>query len=64
LVFAVLLTGLILFGWPYVASYFLPTPAPVTSTAKSAATPAGAASTQVVLPAAGFQQEQKQEQEQ
>jgi len=52
LVFAVLLTGLILFGWPYVASYFLPTPAPVTSTAKSAATPAGAATSDVSVEAA------------
>jgi YidC/Oxa1 family membrane protein insertase len=52
LVFAVLLTGLILFGWPYVASYFFPTPAPVTSTAKSAATPAGAATSDVSVEAA------------
>jgi len=33
LIFAVLLTGVILFGWPYVASYFFPTPEPVSSSA-------------------------------
>ncbi len=39
LIFAVLLTGLILFGWPYVASTFFPTavPAPVTAPAKTEA---------------------------
>jgi len=47
LIFAVLLTGLILFGWPYVASYFFPTPAPVTSSATTAASPAGAATSDV-----------------
>jgi YidC/Oxa1 family membrane protein insertase len=52
LIFAVLLTGLILFGWPYVASYFFPTPAPVTSTAASTANPAGAATSDVSVEAA------------
>ena len=52
LIFAVLLTGLILFGWPYVASYFFPTPAPVASTASSAANPAGAATSDVSVEAA------------
>ncbi len=44
LILAVLLTGLILFGWPYVASTFFPTPAPapVTAPAKDGvAAPAG-----------------------
>jgi YidC/Oxa1 family membrane protein insertase len=40
LIIAVLLTGLILFGWPYVASQFFPTPAPVESTTKNEAAPA------------------------
>jgi len=52
LIFAVLLTGLILFGWPYVASYFFPTPPPVASTAASAANPAGAATSDVSVEAA------------
>ena len=52
LIFAVLLTGIILFGWPYVASYFFPTPAPVTSTATTAASPAGAATSNVSVEAA------------
>ncbi|MCE2728630.1 MAG: membrane protein insertase YidC [Sphingomonadaceae bacterium] len=52
LIFAVLLTGLILFGWPYVASYFFPTPAPVTSSATTAASPAGAATSDVHVEAA------------
>lgn len=52
LIFAVLLTGLILFGWPHVASYFFPTPAPVTSTAASTASPAGAATSDVSVEAA------------
>ena len=52
LIFAVLLTGLILFGWPYVASYFFPTPAPVTSTAASTAGPAGAVTSDVAVEAA------------
>jgi YidC/Oxa1 family membrane protein insertase len=47
-----LLTGLILFGWPYVASYFFPTPAPVTSTAASTAGPAGAVTSDVAVEAA------------
>jgi YidC/Oxa1 family membrane protein insertase len=44
LILAVLLTGLILFGWPYVASTFFPTaaPAPVTAPANSGVSaPAG-----------------------
>ncbi len=52
LIFAVLLTGLILFGWPYVASYFFPTPAPVTSSATTAASPAGAATSDLQVAAA------------
>ena len=52
LIFAVLLTGLILFGWPYVASYFFPTPPPVASTAASTASPAGAATSDVSVEAA------------
>lgn len=52
LIFAVLLTGLILFGWPYVASYFFPTPVPVTSSATTAASPAGAATSDVQVEAA------------
>ena len=55
LIFAVLLTGLILFGWPYVASYFFPTPAPVTSSATTAASPAGAATSDVPVTAAPAQ---------
>ena len=55
LIFAVLLTGLILFGWPYVASYFFPTAAPVASTAKSTASPAGAATSDVAVEAAPAQ---------
>ena len=55
LIFAVLLTGLILFGWPYVASYFFPTAAPVASTAKSTASPAGAATSEVAVEAAPAQ---------
>ena len=52
LIFAVLLTGLILFGWPYVASYFFPTPAPVTNGATTAASAAGAATSDVQVEAA------------
>lgn len=55
LIFAVLLTGLILFGWPYVASYFFPTAAPVASTAKSSASSAGAATSEVAVEAAPAQ---------
>jgi len=55
LIFAVLLTGIILFGWPYVASYFFPTPAPVASTAASATNPAGAATSDVSVEAAPAQ---------
>lgn len=40
LIFAILLTGLILFGWPYVASTFFPTPAAVEAPAKTEAAPA------------------------
>lgn len=47
LIIAILLTGLILFGWPYVASTFFPTPAPVTSTTSSGAAPVGAATGEV-----------------
>jgi YidC/Oxa1 family membrane protein insertase len=43
LIFAVLLTGLILFGWPYVASTFFPTAAAPTAPAKTEAAQAGAA---------------------
>ena len=52
LIFAVLLTGLILFGWPYVASYFFPTPPPVASTTASSATPAGSATSEIQVEAA------------
>ena len=55
LIIAVLLTGLILFGWPYVASYFFPTAAPVASTAKSTASPTGAATSDVAVEAAPVQ---------
>jgi YidC/Oxa1 family membrane protein insertase len=49
LIVAILLTGLILFGWPYIASKFFPTPAPVTSTTKAATTPAGAATADTAI---------------
>lgn len=54
LIIAILLTGLILFGWPYVASTFFPTPAPVaaptkTETASGAAT-SGTAITSAAAP--------------
>jgi YidC/Oxa1 family membrane protein insertase len=49
LIFAVLLTGLILFGWPYVASIFFPTPAPVTTTAKVEDAPAGTATSDAAV---------------
>lgn len=55
LIFAVLLTGLILFGWPYIASYFFPTAAPV-STSTPASSPApGAKTTDVAVEAAPAQ---------
>ena len=41
LIFAILLTGLILFGWPYVASTFFPTPE-TAPTASAPAKPVGA----------------------
>ena len=49
LIVAILLTGLILFGWPYVSSTFFPTPAPVTSTTKKAPAPAGIATGDVAV---------------
>lgn len=49
LIFAVLLTGLILFGWPYVASYFFPTPAPVSSSASASSTASGAKTSDVAV---------------
>lgn len=52
LIFAVLLTGLILFGWPYVASYFFPTPAPVSSSAPASPTVSGANTSDVAVEAA------------
>ncbi len=48
LIFAILLTGLILFGWPYVAEQFFPTPA-AAPTASAPATPAGAATGDIVV---------------
>ena len=53
LILAVLLTGLILFGWPYVASTFFPTaaPAPITAPAKTEAT-TGAATTGAAITSA------------
>jgi YidC/Oxa1 family membrane protein insertase len=52
LILAVLLTGLILFGWPYVASTFFPTPAAVTSPATKDAAPTGAATSDVAVDSA------------
>lgn len=54
LILAVLLTGLILFGWPYVASTFFPTaaPAPVTAPAKTEATAGTAISGAAITTAA------------
>ena len=62
IIMAVLLTGLILFGWPYIASYFYPTPPPAKTVASTAtvdaATPesgdigTAASSKTVSLPAA------------
>ncbi len=49
LIIAILLTGLILFGWPYVASTFFPAPAAVTSTAKAGPVPAGAATADTAI---------------
>jgi YidC/Oxa1 family membrane protein insertase len=44
IIIAVLLTGLILFGWPYIAGYFFPTPPPPAKTASAPAKAEGAAS--------------------
>ncbi len=55
LIIAVLLTGLILFGWPYVASMFFPTPAAVTAPASPPAatdTTPGAATTGAAITSA------------
>jgi YidC/Oxa1 family membrane protein insertase len=49
LIIAVLLTGLILFGWPYIASTFFPTPATVTAPANAPASPAGATTADAAL---------------
>lgn len=49
LIIAVLLTGLILFGWPYIASTFFPTPTAVTAPAKAPASPAGATTADVAV---------------
>ena len=49
LIFAILLTGLILFGWPYVASMFFPTPPVATSTTKVEDAPAGSATNDVAI---------------
>ena len=48
LIFAILLTGLILFGWPYVASTFFPTPA-TAPTVSAPAKPAGAATGDIAV---------------
>ena len=40
IILAVLLTGLILFGWPYVANMFFPTPPPAASSSATTASPA------------------------
>lgn len=52
LIFAVLLTGLILFGWPYVASFFFPTPAPISSTAPASSAASGLNTADVAVEAA------------
>jgi YidC/Oxa1 family membrane protein insertase len=64
IIMAVLLTGIILFGWPYIASYFFPTPPPAASSSAAKqptatagetgaiATSATAAATNVALPKA------------
>lgn len=44
LIIAILLTGLILFGWPYVATYFFPTPPAASSSEAKAGQPTPAAS--------------------
>lgn len=44
IILAVLLTGLILFGWPYIAEQFFPTPPPAEKTASAPAKTAGASS--------------------
>lgn len=52
LIIAILLTGLILFGWPYVASTFFPVAAPVEAPAKRDAERSGAPSTTDITAAA------------
>ena len=52
LIVAILLTGIILFGWPYIASYFFPTPPAVTSTAKTESASSGAATSDAAIGAA------------
>ena len=52
LIVAILLTGIILFGWPYIASYFFPTPPAVTSTAKTESASSGAATSDTAIGAA------------
>ena len=52
LIFAVLLTGLILFGWPYVASTFFPTAVAPTAPAKTEASSAGAATSDTAITSA------------
>ena len=49
LIIAILLTGLILFGWPYIASTFFPTPAPVASTTKTGTAPTGVATADTTI---------------
>ena len=49
LIIAILLTGLILFGWPYVASTFFPTPPAETSTAKAGNAPVGAPTSDIAI---------------
>ncbi|MEP7348608.1 MAG: membrane protein insertase YidC [Sphingorhabdus sp.] len=49
LILAILMTGLILFGWPYVASYFFPTPPAATSTVKTEAAPTGVATSDTAI---------------
>ncbi len=52
LIFAVLLTGLILFGWPYVASTFFPTAVAPTAPAKTEVAPAGSATSGAAITSA------------
>jgi YidC/Oxa1 family membrane protein insertase len=44
IILAVLLTGLILFGWPYIAEQFFPTPPPAEKSVTASAKPEGASS--------------------